>query len=602
MDGMESYPTILTKEEFKKINTAFQKLVDYSSRIYDLTTKTMYELERARKQTTKKYKQCLNKLKILKQKETRILSNIGPNIDIEDFQNYIDSYIYNDIPDEIKREYVTKRIMNVVNEMTLVSDEFLTDEDIQQIQRGIEYLNDLHLSFLKKISSLCSKTPRLMKFKYQLAFTNPKIETELLYSGFQGKNIITLSKNNKNELYNIDQDTYETELFEIYYDYFCDILNTIVEESTKENFDKNKVKNYLNLLEFINKQTLTNDLIIIKQEILDDLENDTTGILYQDVSVLERLLEIVETELNKRSDYDNTKTFNQAIFGTAEEGEIEFEESISEDQVNNIFDLIKQVTKTYNIGMELCELEKQNKKETEKFKQTIKLLKESTEKEKEYAKQITSVETVGEIIDTCLNIITGIEPQNINTLENICSSETIDNRYEVIKQRIINLLPELYFIDTSVYKSSDVPRFILQAHLIKVLRIFEEIIKENKNANSPLITVKYEEILANEDLTEDFINANGQIKRMLLLDDETLSTILEIDIDEFTFDKCELLNNYIAVSIENILEFQIQDPTELEKARLLFAGTYIDIAADELLNNNIDTPNSQIEKTYQKTK
>ena len=651
MDDMEKYYTILPKEEFRRINTAFHNLVEYDSRIYDLTTNTMYRLERTRMQKSAKYEQCLQTLKLLKLKEQRILENIGSYIDIEDFTSYIESFIYQETNDEAKRKMIMRRIMNMVSEMTLESDEFLEEEDIATMKRGIEYLNDLHINFIKKIGNRSAKTPRLIQYKYHLAFTNPKLETDLMFAGFQPKDLIRTSIKDKIKSLNIDLDSYEVEKEEVYYEYFLDILNEIVtesqennsdkiqnqiakflndhviksqennfdnilneitntlnniRESQKDNFDKNKIKNQLNLLSFMAKKMPTIDLVIIHHELISDLENDSTGILYQDVSVLECLLDLIQKELTKRDDYDNTQSFNQLMFGSEEQGEIEYIDALPEEQVSNIFELINQVTTTYNIGMKLSFLETLDKKDTTEFKKNIDFLRNSAEKEKEIAKKIIATQPANEIIidvlDNCLNLIAGVSPGH--TIDHLCSAEALDNRNEVIMQRIINLLPELYTVNDNVYRSSNVPRFILQAHLLEVLSRFEQVINENQEDKPYLITTKYEEIIANDDLTEDFINAEGNMENLVLLDDETLASILGIELDEYKFDKSELLHNYVSLTIESIFESPQAEITDLEHARLIFKSVYIDTALENIEDRFLETSSQENnqEKTYQKTK
>ena len=234
----------------------------------------------------------------------------------------------------------------------------------------------------------------------------------------------------------------------------------------------------------------------------------------------------------------------------------------------------------------MCLLEINNKINTNDFETLLDELEQSIKKEQEIVSEIEIADcekdVVANILDTSINLIAGLNGfKFINDLEALCDENNLINRNIIVRQRILNLIPDLYTVDDSVYKNSDVPLYIIQNNLIEVMKEFEKNIGEAKD-KIPLIVAKYEEIIANDDLTDDFVKAKGKVENMITFDDETLAALLELDLEEYKFDKSELLFNYIILTIEGLFEHPNQNPTPLEMARMEFQGVFINVAADNI--------------------
>lgn len=228
--------------------------------------------------------------------------------------------------------------------------------------------------------------------------------------------------------------------------------------------------------------------------------------------------------------------------------------------------LIKQINDIFDTGIELANLESQNKD----FTQVLQKLQFQVEREKQLINQKTSItyntkKYIKTIIDSYLYFIVAI---HMNTLD----EDEIKNRCDLIEKRIQHLIPGLTFEDYSTYKTPQVPYYILQTQLLETIKSFEKIIKKSTNRRR-LITIKYEEILSNPDLTDDFISNNGNINNITVLDEYTLSVILGIDLEEYRYDKEELLYECAKIYLHALTEEK--QKTLGQEPHIVFQITYV---------------------------
>jgi len=567
-------------DSIEKLTAAIKNLIDYSDRIYDLTVEKMCELESLRLQNKKEYEECLKRLRIYRIKEQRILDNIDGNIYYINFEEHINSLTDQLVSDPNKNTAIKQRINYIFEKKAAENNEYYDEELSSAFYRSNCYTKDAILGFMLRIKG--KNIPRIIQYKYSQAFINRDVETELLYAGYDLNNIITMTEENKRRILNIDLDIYNDEKKEFYLDFTMATIKSLVEQSRNLKIDKNEVYNALDLIRFLLKKVPKSDLYIIEKECKNFLENDNTVILYKDVSVVDKLIELCTNKIHTKQKYKNS------LYSEENENT----ESLSEELIDNLFNLIKQVSNTYDIAMRMCLLEIKNKTYTKEFKTLLSKLESSITKEKEIVSKIeisnSQKDVVVDILNTSINLIIDLNGfYFIKDLDTLCDDDSLSNRNITIRQRILNLIPELYMIDDSVYKSPNVPLYIIQSHLIEVLKEFEKSIREREN-KSPLIVAKYEEIIANDDLTDDFVKAHGKVENMISFDDETLATLLEIELEEYKFDKSELLYNYITLTLQGLMENPIDNPNPLEQARIEFQGLFISIAANSVQDGLIE--------------
>lgn len=580
------YEIITDLKSMEQINNALTNLINYSARIYELTMEEMYELESFRKQKSSKFESCLKKLKILKIKEQRIIDNIKDEIAYEDFSDYIDKLVDKNILDANQNSAIKQRITYMFEKAAAANNAYFDEEVSREFSREYYYTKDIILTFLMKNKNRINKNSRLLKYKYKQAFINADIETELLYSGYNLDNIVRSKEEDKHNFLGIDKELYTEEKIEFYYDFTMNTIKSLIKQTKNKKVDKDEVYDTLDLIRFLLKKVITEDLPLIYDECANHIENDNTIILYKDISVIDKLLDLCVAESDRRylTNVDSKENDKQ-------EENISVSK-LSEELIDQTFNLIKQVNNTCEIGMKMCILEIHNKQQSDEFNLLLNQLEASTQKENDIINHLeineNEKDVIANIINTSLNLILGIDAYQFSKdLEALCDEDSLSNRNNIIRQRIYNLIPNIYLIDDSVYKNSDVPLFIIQQHLIEVMKEFEKNINEAKE-KAPLIVAKYEEILCNNDLTNDFLLANGKIQNLISLDDEVLAKLLEIDIDEYIFDKSELLYNYVTLTIQGLLENPVEDPSPLELARIEFQGLFINIAAESIMDDKVE--------------
>jgi len=253
--------------------------------------------------------------------------------------------------------------------------------------------------------------------------------------------------------------------------------------------------------------------------------------------------------------------------------------------------------------MKMCLLESQDKQNTIKYKELLNDLKDSVLKEKKISQEIeiasSEMDVITDIINNCINLIAEA-PDEKTDIEYLCNTDNNSGRNYIIARRISDLVG-LYYLDDSIYKHDNEPSIILQSHLIEVLKVLDEAIKENDN-KLPLINVKYEALIFNIDLTDCFIEAEGLIENMILLDDNLLAALLEIELDEYEFDKSELLYNYISLIVDEFLENEQLEIDEIENARLVFKGMFIELASKYIQDGKVEIiSEDELSDEHQKT-
>jgi len=582
-DYDEIFEYTLDLKSMEKINAALKNLVVYSSKIYDLTVEEMYRLESLRLHNSAKYEKCLNQLKILRKKEERILDNIGNSINYEDFDEYVNSITDELVLNQNQNQAIKQRISYMFEKRAAENNEYFDKDLSDEFCREYYYIKDTCLNFLLKTKGREKQTPRILKYKYKQAFVNRDIETELLYAGYNLNNLVKTPEESKHKLLNMELSIYQLEKAEFYYSFTRDKIQSLIKQSQNlniEDIDKNEIYCNLDFIKFLLKKVSKEDLSILAIECGSLVEDDNTIILYDDISVVDKLIEYCAKETNKYQSIQKDNSYDEEI------NQNEYVESLSEQLVDQIFSLIKQSAKTYDIAIKMCLLEINNKINTNDFETLLDELEQSIKKEQEIVSEIEIADcekdVVANILDTSINLIAGLNGfKFINDLEALCDENNLINRNIIVRQRILNLIPDLYTVDDSVYKNSDVPLYIIQNNLIEVMKEFEKNIGEAKD-KIPLIVAKYEEIIANDDLTDDFVKAKGKVENMITFDDETLAALLELDLEEYKFDKSELLFNYIILTIEGLFEHPNQNPTPLEMARMEFQGVFINVAADNI--------------------
>lgn len=618
-DWEKNYVTSL--EAFDRINDAFESLIDLFSRIYDLLYGELYILEKEGARNTIYFDECLRKLKIYYKKIDRVRTIIG-TVNYDDFSPLIEAASYDHDTTPGKREIIMERIESMFNSGSDFYREYYGDDDEDVIyyegpdERFDDHILNFHIDFIIHTASLTDRYPRLLKHRYELSMLYPEIEKELLYAGYNPENILNTSDVDRAHLMKIDLLDYENEKCEACFECIISTINSLISLTEKATFDIDKVRNMLDFIRFIAKKLLTEDLERVIEINERKMGSDNTGALYQDVSVFEVMMQILERELERRKFAEL-----QELIATSDESNNNESNKtstlVSGYKMGLLFDLVKQVIHTSHIMIELYGLEIVEKNNTPEFLLLIDRLRLSVEKEKELAGKIYfndfERDMALELVEQNLILFSEINPSNtLEDLDCLCKNGLVIEYDDFIKSRIADLLPNLYSESNSFYKTPEIPEQIISSHHIETLKALEEIIPTSPE-RVPLIVAKYEIILASVRIMDAFIEYRGRISDIKLLDDYLAASLLDIEFDEYELDRSECLYLTILEYFEN-LGYLGQVLTPLEKARKKISALFVSLAIDKLLSEHIrylwdeeyleysmDEPVKKLEKKFYET-
>jgi len=123
---------ITSLEAFDQINDAFEELVDFFSRIYDLLYNEFYILEKEGVTNDEYFDYCMKRLKIYHKKIDRIVSRIG-NINYKDFESYVELAAMEHNTMFGKKDIIVERICPMFNYSE--DDEVYYDEDDEEYDK-----------------------------------------------------------------------------------------------------------------------------------------------------------------------------------------------------------------------------------------------------------------------------------------------------------------------------------------------------------------------------------------------------------------------------------------------------------------------------------
>lgn len=577
--NVEEYNDNYYSEDQDKTNAALNNLVTIYSEIYDLTFNGLMKLELNGKIGSEDFTKTINKLKLLKLKEQRILDNLEPYVEIEECP-MLDVFLSEQIDDQEKRIQVKNRIGYVFTKRDLLYNNMFEESSKKEAQRRFESITELLLKFISSSSKRKLKK-KSIKEKYELSYLYPEIEDEMIYTSFNPKNQIKFKAKDKAKLLNMEPEDYKIEKDAHEYDYISDLITEL--ESNSES-DINTIKLKLDIVEFGIKKLPTLDLSDLHQMCQHNLNFDNSQNINKNETVLERLCGVLRKELTKRKDYEETLQRQEELLRETEENEDM--DRIPKELTDIMFDLIKQINDIFETGIELAEQEYQNKDITPK----LQILEFQLEREKQLINLLTEITPqTKKHIETILNNYLYFI---VATYMNAADEEEIQKRSTLIDRRIKNLLPFLTFTDYSIYKSPKVLYYINQNQLIETFKAFEEKIENSKEKRLLSIT-KYEELLTNPDLTDDFISNKGKINDITTLDEYTVATILDIDVEEYMYDKEETLKETANRYLQYLA--QIEQTSSLdEPSKVAFQIVYVQTALKNLSTEKLE----KIESDY----
>ncbi len=537
---------MMDNENHTKEDNALYGLIAVYSKIYDLYFDEMYNLEVNNLINSSDFQKCLVKLNLLKAKEKRILNTITI-YKIDEVSDTVNDFCDMLIDDPEKKSYIIKRINNIINqEIVNEHDEDMEMED-KIMQKTISLVNYVMEDYIRSLSNDDNEINALDK--YILAFTFPNVEDDLIIGGFKSENLIKISDDIRMKLLALDKEHYKEYQKTLAVTYVVNYANELL----NDDIDSELQSIYLNRLKFFIPYVETAHLTSF-----DNAYNLVANFGMNENHNLNKVHDLVIEELETRDDV------------TLVQGK-----QLSMATINQLFNIIKIVN--HNI--------KQFNKIDFTSQDSVLAYQKSLDYEEKIMLEIIDNYYDSDLFDLVENALKIIVPDANEHTQNL------------IKDRLLSYLEEP---GNDMYASMDIPYYITLNQTIKSLKVFEKLIAQSKGDElKSLIQFKNDKILANYKFTKSYMEAQGKIDALTILDDETLCDLLDINFNEYIFDKNELL---IEDAYDLIEEITMYPDRAIDK---LYEDN-TDYLKEFLLDNNIESLNkinsneAKAKREYQK--
>lgn len=538
----------------QEVITAFYNLIGIQAEIYDLTMDKLLKLEKEGITNPLEFDKIIKKINRLKVKEERIYEKLDTSEYYYGLLDIVQNMIREiSIDDEKKYEAIDERLdyyfSELFNEECMIAemneniyDYIDIDEEDYEGEivlipefNTMDFYTPLQIKFISELMKDDPKNEEYLKYKYYNSFTHPRLEDNLILARYNPNNICNIDDELMASAYDMEIEEYKGNVelakenfAEASFDNF--VANAIDPKITKEKLDLPYKETLFSasilptkkIAEFVKKHFDSDEEYVISYEAIDHFEKLGN-------SLLETIFE--------REDYDETVlNILNSDNVNLDFASIKFDKETYDD----LFNLVNTSKEIYFIATDLYCLDLINKKDSKMFLDKLGVLEELTKKEKEYASKLSfnteEKDAVKEIIEKYLEFIYALDGRGA----------LIDNNeinIKMIASRIINSLWNERIPDLSTFKDESVPRTIFKNYQLECLSEYEKYISENNKEE--YLAFKYLEIISDIDLTEEFIFEKGYIENTIILDDEITSKILEIDTDEYLFDKDDLIANHV---------------------------------------------------------
>ena len=571
----------------QEVVTAFYNLISIQAEIYDLTLNKLMQLEKEGIVNPLEYDRTIKKISNLKVKENRIYEKLNTSeyyyglLDI--VQNMIreisvdDEKMYEAI--ESRLDYYFSDLFEEECMISQMNDDIYDYIDIDEDYEGeivivpefniMDFYTPIQVKFLKELMNADSKNEKYLNYKYYNSFICPRLEDELILAHYNPNNICDINEQLKAEAYDVEMDEYRKnanlaqEAFAE--NAFTNFVQTAIEEEIDDDDIELAYREALfgagnletrKIAEFVKKHFDSDEDYVVSYEAIDYFEslgNSLLQIIFDREDYDEPILNILNSD-NVSLDFSSVR--------------------FDKETYDNLFSLINISKEIYFVATNLFCLDLINRKGSKLFLDKLNILEELTKKEKEYAKKLyfnnEEKAAVMEIITKYLEFI-----YNLDGRGGICANNEVN--LQIISKRITNILWNELVPDLSIFKDESVPEAIVKNYKLECLQEYEKYITGDEKVE--YLAFKYLEILSDADLTDEFIFEKGFIENAIILDDEFTSKILGIDIDEYLYDKDDIIANHaydiMASLVKYPKDYELED---LDKAILDYQTVALEIA------------------------
>ncbi|MBR3363004.1 MAG: hypothetical protein IKG40_03660 [Bacilli bacterium] len=584
----------LSEEE---VIMAFYNLVGIQSEIYDLTMEKLLQLENDGIKDPLEYDKIVKKISNLKVKENRVYEKLNTSeyyyglldvvqkmvreFSIEDEKKYtaIDERLDYHFSDLFNEECAIMEINENIYDYIDIDDDYEGEIVVVPEFSTVDFYTPLQIKFMRELMKDDSKNEEYLKYKFYNSFTHPRLEEELILARYNPNNVYDVDEQLNAELYDMEIDEYKESVDTATENFAESAYLNFVNISIEPEVDKEKLDlafketlfatsnlNTKKLAEFVKKHFDSDEEYVVSYDALDYFEklgNSLLQMIFDREDYDEVILNILNSE-NVDLDFSSVK--------------------FDKETYDNLFNLVNISKEIYFIATNLYCLDLINKKDSEMFLDKLELLEELTKKEAEYAEKLNfdvdEKAAARELISKYLEFIYSLDGRG-----GIICNDEISN--QIINKRINYVLWDEIVPDLSTFKDNSVPHSIIKNFQLECLHEYEKLITGDDKIN--YLAFKYLEIISNPSLTDEFIFEKGYIENAIILDDEITSKILDVDIDEYLFDKDDLIASNVYDIIASLVKFPKDTVIEgFDKAALDYQTVALEVAFQYVNEDNLN--------------
>lgn len=516
-----------------KILESFRLLIVFKGVSTDSYNKKLFDNELAR-------------LEVLLKKENMLCEQLPKNSEIIKYiYNLVLHNQHNFFDDESISIPVLNRFGNIMVDLSNLlqeqeEDEMLEDmdiylDDVDKINTRImirDNLNKRNIAYLEQLIDYYddSLTDSLESVQYSIAFAYKNVSDDLSSKSFDMSKLCYFSDTDLAKRLGISIDDYnnlkDDELYNMAQELFFEIMSNILEEN-------NQVKNKLIVIDSLRFRFLLHEMKTPMLYMFNELVSDSIKDIKDEDMLIEQLGNIVDSELNKRSDLPKKSLEDNPI-----------REAVDEKTVINLINLLKIEEKILTV-FDKIDFDDINNSEN------IKILSNLVDIEKEHIKNINVSYKTASVIEEMLT-------KDMDFFLNPDDEEMMKRKEDLIYDRIHNVIPFFGHLGLSPIQSEKSYACISQNHIISTLKIFEKVIDKTKNVEQKQCLKKlYKDLFfVNGKLTDDFIFINGNYRMIDRFSDSITSQMIGLSDIEYAFDKDEQLYEQAKYVIEEILSFE----------------------------------------------
>ena len=521
----------------EQIEQAIIELIEFEVKILE-SVETLKKLELLNDTNTKTYEKECEQALLYSIKEDRILNNIDC-LPFE-FEECIKEIIFNIgiyLPEEmseIQKQDIEAKLARILgskckelvqnhtndedydeNEFEVIdfpTDFYGLDDTYEAINNQIEMQR---LIFIQKFIDNATNNEvkkEAIEEKFRLIYENKEIIDNLLNSNMNPYFLFETPDDVIAKSLEMNNETFQAQKKEQIKDNISNFIDYFDTEEIEDINDMNQIMNNDCDLAFI--YYLLNTL---PTPDLSDYLVEYQSEYKEDKQQYKLIINMINDSLKERKDYKKP---------SSELSECKTCFAISEELFKKFSSLIKLSELIIDKFSILCELEKQNLKQSEDFGKHKKELASYLEFEKEiidaFDFSIQESDTLTDILENHLDLL----------LKNT-------NNKGAIKKRIGSMIPDLIDDFSAVAYEEEVTFTIHQTFITKTLKKFDEIIQKETNIEikNKLIEEKYLQYSYNQCINQDLISTNFTPSEISLLDENTIIDLLEIHDFEYGYDK-----------------------------------------------------------------